>query len=272
MTLSFKICVLISSLLLTINTSFAENKTDKNPLTNISQQVTLPLKYYSFDTKTNKIDIENLFGTKIIQLMKIIPSKEMILRNKEAVKKMNENGGEMDYTNGIIPFNNSPGAIDLGMANVPVLDQGSYGTCVTFSTIGALDAKFNLGDYIDPQCSLALDLALGNNWWNYAYAPSDIMNPLKQNGIIPKNECFGSVYPDPNQILTQANYQSQSYKGYSNYITYHFEATPNLDHVKAVINNGNRILIGTFLSATNDSISVDGFDMFINLQKTNGGL
>lgn len=42
----------------------------------------------------------------------------------------------------------------LGMANVPVLDQGRHGSCVTFAVTASLNALNNLGNYYSQLCFL----------------------------------------------------------------------------------------------------------------------
>ena len=44
----------------------------------------------------------------------------------------------------------------LGMNSVPVLNQGQFGTCVTFAITAAMDALIDQGDYISQLCSLQL--------------------------------------------------------------------------------------------------------------------
>lgn len=46
--------------------------------------------------------------------------------------------------------------VNLGMGNVPVLDQGPYGSCVTFAATAAIDAAMNKGDYVSQLCQLQL--------------------------------------------------------------------------------------------------------------------
>jgi len=57
---------------------------------------------------------------------------------------------------------------ELGMNNVPVLNQGPHGTCVTFAITAALDAALNKGDYISQLCNLQL----GNYLEQQGYTPS----------------------------------------------------------------------------------------------------
>ena len=59
-------------------------------------------------------------------------------------------------------------SIDLGMNNVPVLDQGSHGTCVTFATTAAVDAVLGKGDYVSQLCNLELGATLEQ----FGYYPS----------------------------------------------------------------------------------------------------
>ncbi len=58
--------------------------------------------------------------------------------------------------------------IQLGMNDVPVLDQGRFGSCVTFANTAAVDAALNKGDYISQLCLLQLGRYLEKN----AYIPS----------------------------------------------------------------------------------------------------
>lgn len=81
-----------------------------------------------------------------------------------------------------------PASVDLGMNNVPVLDQGQHGTCVTFASTAAVDAVMNKGDYVSQLCSLEL----GSYLELYGYFPSGwdgswgpyILTQLEQFGIV----------------------------------------------------------------------------------------
>lgn len=61
-----------------------------------------------------------------------------------------------------------PNKVSLGMNGVPVLDQGTYGTCVTFAVTAALDAALEEGDYVSQLCQLQL----GNYLQETGYLPS----------------------------------------------------------------------------------------------------
>lgn len=56
-----------------------------------------------------------------------------------------------------------PGKASLGMNDVPVLNQGSHGSCVTFATTAAIDAAINKGDYVSQVCQLQLGKYLEKN-------------------------------------------------------------------------------------------------------------
>jgi hypothetical protein len=235
-------------------------------------QVIIPIETHLYNSSTNSLSLEGMIGIKTIKLMSIIPSQKMLDQNKAALQTLLATGGEKDYRRGIIPFQKSRGAIDLGMANVPVLDQGADGTCVTFATTAALDAKLKKGDYIDQQCSLALNKYLGNDYWHGAYNATQILVPLKKYGIIAKGSCFGSKYPNSSQKISPGIYQTKSNTSFSNSILYSYSGTANLDIVKSALRKGYRLAIGTSLSSTGDPISVSGFNMTVNGKQTLGGL
>ncbi len=272
MPILLRVKVIISSFVFFSISSHAQDNTFDFVRIEGSHSVTIPVEKASvYDYNSTSFDIENLAGIKTIQLMTIVPSQKMIEKNQKALAEMSANSGEKNYSNGIIPFNQSPGAVDIGMSNVPVLDQGQYGTCVTFAATAALDARLNVGNYIDQQCSLALNLYLGNNFWNGAYNATQILAPLKQYGIIPKGNCFGYNYSNPNQRVSPDTYQTRSNKNYMKSINYTHQ-NANLGAVKAAIKAGQRVAIGTGLANTGDSISVSGFNMKINGKTTTGGL
>ena len=54
------------------------------------------------------------------------------------------------------------------MNNVPVLDQGQHGSCVTFAVTAAYDAVIGSGDYISQLCQLQLGNYLEANGYGYS--------------------------------------------------------------------------------------------------------
>lgn len=82
-----------------------------------------------------------------------------------------------------------PAQVNLDMNNLPVLDQGSHGTCVTFATTGAIDAVHGSSDYISQLCNLELGTYLSqqnadypSGWdgsWGYL-----VLDQIQKYGII----------------------------------------------------------------------------------------
>ncbi len=83
---------------------------------------------------------------------------------------------------------NLPDKIALGMNHVPVLDQGSFGSCVTFATTGALNAALNQGDYISQLCQLQL----GNYLEQQGYNPSGWEGTIARN-VLSQIDNFGII-------------------------------------------------------------------------------
>ena len=237
-----------------------------------SHSVTIPLN--SNLLENNSSDVDSLTGLKTIKLMTIVPSQSFLDKNKKAVEEMIAAGGEHDYSGGITPFKNSATSVDLGMANVPVLDQGQYGTCVTFASTAALDARLDQADFIDQQCNLALNSYLGNNYWDGANDATQILAPIKKYGIVSKGHCFGTTYADPSQTVSPTLYKTISNKSFANQINYTYTGTANASIVKAALKAGHRVAIGTALADTSDPISVNGFNVKIKGSSANydGGL
>ncbi|MCP0914790.1 MULTISPECIES: C1 family peptidase [Legionella] len=85
-----------------------------------------------------------------------------------------------------------PAAVQLGMNNVPVLDQGVHGTCVTFANTAAINAALNKGDYISQLCQLQLGLHFANNGynasgWEGTFGPY-VLNQMDAFGIVSKTQ------------------------------------------------------------------------------------
>lgn len=222
--------------------------------------------------KTDKIDVNGAIEMKTIALLKVLPSEEFINKKKEIIKNMRFGGIEHDYSKGIIPFSQSPGAVEIGMNGVPVLDQGQYGTCVTFATTAAMDAILKVGNFISQQCALELTRALGNNYWNGAYYASDILVPLKNYGLVQQGKC-NAVYPNPSAMITLTGYRSRIDKQVTaKKIQYKYYSPLTLETVKAAIDAGHRVAIGFGLTITQDPVSVQGFDVIMNGKRNAGGL
>lgn len=195
-------------------------------------------------------------AVKVIQLM---PVKELPQSRKLTIA-----GQEFDYSAGISPI-----AHNLGMANVPVLDQGQYSTCVTFSSTAAIDARYSLGDKIDQQCTLALAKTLGGDYWNGAYTPSQLIDPIVKNGYIQKGKCFGYQYPFPAQLVNLRKYKASSLPTSARYI---YIDHADISILKSHIDKGRRVLIGFNIGAAGSPTGVVGYNIKINGTEKVGGL
>jgi papain like protease len=174
---------------------------------------------------------------------------------------------EKNYSSGITNITNN-----IGMGSVPVLNQGQEGTCVTFSSTAALDALLNQGDFISQQCSLELDLGLGQNYWDGADEPSQIIDPLKQYGVVKNGQC-DNLYPCTFCSLSSVDYLSRVDSAGSAKIAlvqYSFSSQADLNALKSAIDNGHRVLIAFHLQ--NNQLAVQGFNAVVNGQMMLGGL
>lgn len=185
---------------------------------------------------------------------------------------------ELDYSSGINSFVNGQSSIDLGMNNVPVFNQIPHGTCTTFATLAALDAKYFGGDYIDEQCILSLNSSLNagtklNFWTGPIFEPAKVLEPLKQHGFVRKYNCFNSYYPDPQQTMSSTQYESISETNVSSTIQYKFIQGPKLKEVQKALREGHRVILGFFVQAhKQDPISTNGFDVVMQGWPRRGGL
>lgn len=232
-------------------------------------QGSIPFVIQTEETANGQMDASGVQG-KTIQLMRWTPS---LAQKEKTALALQTYQGERDYSTGIIPFKSSPTAVDLGMNNVPVLDQGAYGTCVTFATTAAIDAALGIGDYVDQQCSLELDMALGKNYWDGAYFATDVLLPLKKYGVVQKNRC-NAYYPNRYMWISTTEYKARASKTVKmDQIKYISHYPISVDDVRADINAGRRVAIGFGMMADDsDPVSVQGFNINIGGRMKAGGL
>lgn len=81
-----------------------------------------------------------------------------------------------------------PVRTDLGMNNVPVLNQGSHGSCVTFANSAAVNAAVYGKEYVSPLCNLELGSHFEKNaympsGWNGSWGPI-VLNQMMRFGIV----------------------------------------------------------------------------------------
>ena len=166
-----------------------------------------------------------------------------------------------------------PTKIQLGMGAVPVLDQGSHGSCVAFSVTGAVNAALKKGDYISQLCLLQL----GNHIEKNGYVPSGwngslggmVLNQLNEYGIVSRSQqkaigCGGlKEYPirgtDPSTEMTPEEYHQISEPldpnivGWTHLLDIYqvfLDKTNTNDtiiQVKEALNEGDRVTFGVLL-------------------------
>jgi hypothetical protein len=159
--------------------------------------------------------------------------------------------------------------VQLGMGDVPVLDQGGYGSCVTFANTAAMDAALNKGDYISQLCSLQLGRYLEKNayipsGWNGSWG-SIVLNQLTTFGWVSKTKehsegCGGateypmiSTFSFPGSEMTPEQYHQMSDEpslAWSSIVDIYDVlldgSNPNdaLNQVKASLSAGDRLTFG----------------------------
>lgn len=167
-----------------------------------------------------------------------------------------------------------PTKVELGMNDVPVLDQGRHGTCVTFATTGALDAARGKEDYISQLCNLELGSYLeqsdSKHYSGWAGSWGDIvLNQINDYGIISlatqhKDGCAGvydyplSVESDTGKPMSTEEFASHSEKIMksisfktiaSHEDAYSDKSTPAtiVQQIKQALNHGHRVTFGSLL-------------------------
>ncbi len=169
-------------------------------------------------------------------------------------------------------------SVQLAMNNVPVLDQGPHGTCVTFSATAALDAIIGQGDYISQLCTLTLNQYLSSHgyapdFWN-GTLPKHVFNQMNIFGIVNKaNEhqygCGGlNAYPNlPSTKSNEMDVDQFHQISQNLFDLVDFDTTQILDYyqfvqketpvgkveqdVKNCLNQGDRLTIGTIVIPDN---------------------
>ena len=172
-----------------------------------------------------------------------------------------------------------PTQVQLGMDQVPVLDQGPYGTCVMFAVTAAVDAASNHGDYISQLCQLELGQYLENNTggtvlsgWNGSLGKM-VLNQMDSFGFVSKDiersiGCGGlTAYPSDGVIPENELNLSESRKistdmsddtvnvGWSSLMDFYQAFVDDIDReqvlidVKDSLNNGDRLTFGVLLFA-----------------------
>lgn len=202
---------------------------------------------------------------KVIQLLKIELSDEAKKLLKARVKEITTAHLQAPHS---LLETEMPSMVQLAMNNVPVLDQGQHGTCITFAMTGALDAVIGRGDYISQLCLLQLGNYLEQHGWFVLSGwdgnfPISVINQMEQYGIINKenqrkNGCGGlTEYPtysderpesfiDPQQYSTMNELIFGKIVNWSN-IYWRLSSTWTLNEVKEALRAGDRSVFTVML-------------------------
>lgn len=177
---------------------------------------------------------------------------------------------------------NRPSKVQLGMGNVPVLDQGPHGTCVTFAISAAIDAVLQKGDYVSQLCQLQLGRYLEENalsymtgGWDGSFG-RDVLGQVATFGIVSKHQeaaygCGGlKVYPMDNESTPSSTLNLDEFHQMSEDVTSTIERgtildiddafrddlnrTEILNKVKASLAKGDRVTFATVLFNMDDGI------------------
>lgn len=167
-----------------------------------------------------------------------------------------------------------PSNIEVGMNNVPVLNQGAHGSCVTFASAGAVDAVLNKGDYVSELCSLTLGSYLESqdedypSGWDGSWG-SIVLKQFSDYGIVSKDSqhqygCGGlKHYPVFDPSATGDAMSPTDYQGMSESLTSvvdwssilkvddafggNYDPNKVLDKVKESLAKGQRLTFGVGL-------------------------
>lgn len=95
---------------------------------------------------------------------------------------------------------------EISMKEIPVSDQGQEGTCITFSTVDAIN--YYLKSDISKQCLLSRILDLGSDLWDGAFFASQVYSPLTAFGAILEKDCKYK-YPDRLVKISENEYKNK---------------------------------------------------------------
>lgn len=178
-----------------------------------------------------------------------------------------------------------PKKVQLGMANVPVLDQGRHGSCTTFAATAALDAALGQGDYVSQLCLLQLGNYLEQqsqtkSGWNGANT-GVMLNRIAQYGVISmasqhRYGCGGyHYYPyflTPSSGMTPEDYAKHREFSLHDKVSWQsitrrgsYFGPNNIEKIKAALHSGSRVLVSILLPRSDlGSMGATGYYHYAN--------
>ena len=188
---------------------------------------------------------------------------------------------------GLMRSSDLPAAKYLGMNNFPVLDQGQWGTCATFSTTAAIDAMFPLADesQVSQLCNLELGVTLNSldgadGGWQGSFGYI-VLGQITQYGYINKQYqhatgCGGlKTYPaysyDNGSAMTVADFTAHSNMNFAKtdwtpIVQFNGNFAPMnpatadkaLTNVKNALNQGYRVVFGSLIDPNVGQVGAAG--------------
>ena len=231
--------------------------------------VDVPIK---LTNSSSKIKVNNADSKRILLLKIELSEKAKATLTKKAVNSQ--------ISNSLLSAKSSK-KIQLGMGSVPVLDQGNFGSCVTFANTAAVDAVINKGDYVSQLCQLQLGRYLEENGYNPSGWDGSfggiVLNQMMSFGIVNKSQqravgCGGlNDYPywvtTIGRAMSPEEYHAISEPMYSHYVDWSsiIDASQilidgaNMDNVlnatKASLQAGDRLTLGVLLPEADKGIA-----------------
>lgn len=165
-----------------------------------------------------------------------------------------------------------PKKVQLGMANVPVLDQGLHGSCSAFAVTAAVDALIKRGDFVSQLCLLQLGNYLheqhaGPSGWNGSDNETHLERIAQYGVISMANQhlygCGGyRLYPSyfftPTNAMVADDYIALSNRSLTKKMKWKsLHRNPRLNHeaantlflqqIKQALHSGSRLVVSTLL-------------------------
>jgi hypothetical protein len=233
----------------------------------ITQSVRVPTTSL---TAKNSLLKQRDYATREIKLLKVqlSPHAKQNISNRAK----NASAHTQQFAIKTIKSTKYPPKVSLGMNNVPVLDQGIHGSCVTFACTAAVDAISNKGDYVSQLCQLELGNYLEKNGYTFSGWEGTwgraVLSQMDVFGIVSKERqqtvgCHSlREYPihdlRPEDAMSVEEYHQMSesingqmvwspildvYQSFSDKI----DINKTVNEVKAALNTGDRLTFGVLL-------------------------
>lgn len=221
----------------------------------------------TIDTPVNTRQNQTLSANSLPHSIKLLK----VELTQPAVNALNKRAAQVsNQSKTLITSSHLPPKVELGMNNVPVLDQGNFGTCVTFASTAAVNAALNAGDYISQLCQLQLGNYLQENGYNSSGWDGSlgryVLSQMETYGIVSKAQqkavgC-GQLTEYPHNQVPETNITPEEFHQLSENINQQVSWSPILDiftamdrtdttktvnDIKQALNEHDRVTFGVLL-------------------------